>query len=308
MQSNSKWPTVLIVAITLGLVFGPVFFPREIARWYLAAAHNAFRKQDSVLGEHYLKRAEAWDPSIVRDGDYWIAQVPKADRYNVTEKLDMIERAVLTDSRWRLEAVRAADRLTNEFDFQNAVRALKIASLGERPTNVADLNQLAYTRAQAGIELKEALKDIDRAIARAGPLPSLLDTKAWVLHGLKRNLEAWGFMNEAIKAVELEFAKAKLPLPKPLALDPNEVPESADDQSNLDFLEWPEEHAPVLSVRERQQLIREARRRIGQNGFILVIMRYHRLRILEALKQTKLADEDRRWLEERGVPIMDELF
>ncbi len=97
MQPKSKWPTILIVTITLGLVFGPVFVPREISRWYLAAAHNAYRKKDSVVADHYLKQAEAWDPTVTRDADYWIAQLPKANIQNIDQFLDLIEHAVMTD-------------------------------------------------------------------------------------------------------------------------------------------------------------------------------------------------------------------
>ncbi len=135
MQSKSKWPTILIVTLTLGLVFGPVFVPREISLWYLAAAHNAFRKKNSVLAEHYLSRAEARDPSVTKDGDYWVAQLPKFDLRNVDEQLDLLERAVMTDMRWQVEAREAAETLSEQLEFHHAVRALKIASLGQRPTN-----------------------------------------------------------------------------------------------------------------------------------------------------------------------------
>lgn len=320
MRSNPKWLTVLIVIITLGLVFGPVFVPREVSRWYLAAAHNAFRKQDSVLADHYLKQAEAWDPSVTRDGDYWIAQLPKADLQSTDQLLDLIERAVMADSRWKLRATEAAEILSEEYDFQHAVRALKIASLGQRPTTPETLNHLAYNRALAGIELDEALKDIDRAIDEAGPLPSLLDTKAWVLHGLKRNLEALGYMNEAIQGMEQEFDKARIALPKPLEQplpkSKAETPKSKDDGAasdeaeadDLAFLEAPVETKKLPSIRERQAEIRKARRRIGEAGFVMAVLRFHRMRILESLKHTQEAAEERRWLEERGVPVVDELF
>lgn len=330
MQSKSKWPTVLIVVITLGLVFGPVFVPREISRWYLAAAHNAFRKKDSVLAEHYLRQAEAWDANITGDVDYWIAQLPRADLQNTDQVLDLIEKAVMSDSRWRLRAYEEAQRLNENLDYQRAVRALKISNLGERPTNAEDLNLLAYTRAQACIELDAALADIDKAIDQAGPLPVLLDTKAWVLYGMKRNLEALGCIQKAIDIIEKPFAKGGVTLPNPSELelpkaatpsptetesqtkvtdaDRADVAQGDSDTSDLSFLDLPPEPPRAVSLRERQAEIRRARRRIGEAEFNLAIMRFHRLRILEALKRKREADEDRRWLEERGVPVVDELF
>lgn len=307
MQSKSKWPTILIVTITLGLVFGPVFVPREVSRWYLAAAQNAFRKKDSVLAEHYLKRAEAWDPTVIRDADYWIAQLPQANIQNVDQFLDLIEHAVMTDSRWRLQAFEASKMLSEEYDFQHAVRALKIASLGQRPTAPLMLNQLAYMRAQAGIELEDALKDIELAIKIDGPLPSYLDTKAWVLYGLKRNLEALGFVNKAIEGQEELYKKKGIAMPKPLELETSKTAEVADD-NDLDFLEQPPAPVRLPSIQQRQAEIKKARRRMGDPGFDLAILRFHRLRILEALKDPTEAVKDRRWLEERGVPIVDELF
>ena len=298
MHAKSKWPTILIVLLTLGLVFGPVFVPREIARWYLAAAHNAFRKKDSVLAEHYLQQSEAWDSNIKRDGDYWIAQLPKVGSGSIDELLDLVERAVMTDSRWTHRAAEDAKILSEEYDFPHAVRALKIASLGQRPTTVKDLNELAYMRAMAGMELDEALKDIEQAIADGGPDPSLLDTKAWVLHGLKRNLEALGFMNEAIKGWEQDLAKARVTIPVPDATETQ-----ADDLDLLDL-------SPVapVSLRQLQADIKAARRRIGEAGYVLAVMRFHRMRILEALTHTSEAAADRTWLEEHGVPVVDELF
>ena len=339
MQSKSKWLTVLIVLLTLALVFGPVFVPREISRWYLAAAHNAYRIKDSVLADHYLKRAEEWDPNIKKDGDYWIAQLPSANVQNTDQLLDLIERAVMTDSRWKVRAKQAAQVLSEEFDFPQAVRALKIYSLGQRPTSADDLNQLAYMRSLAGIELDEALKDIDRAIDQAGPVPGLLDTKAWVLHGLKRNLEALGYMNDAIVGFEKEFATARMPIPKPLdplkdsgsddanriqttsgkpdqQADQGEADQSESDSnepgtsdlSKFDFLNLDENALPPLTTSQRKVEIEKARRRIGEPGFVLAVLRFHRMRILESLKHFREAAEDRRWIEERGVPVVDELF
>lgn len=307
MQSKSKWPTILIVSITLGLVFGPVFVPREISRWYLAAAQNAFRKKDSVLAEHYLKQAEAWDPTVIRDADYWIAQLPQANIQNVDQFLDLIEHAVMTDSRWRLQAFEASKMLSEEYDFQHAVRALKIASLGQRPTEPLMLNQLAYTRAQAGIELEEALEDIDLAIKKEGPLPSYLDTKAWVLHSQKRNVEALSVIDKAIAGLEKSYEKQRIPIPKPLEIESPKAAEIVDD-TELDVWELPSEPSRLPSIRQRKLEIERARRRLGDRGFDLAILRFHRLRILEALKNSTEAANDRRWLEERGVPIVDELF
>ncbi len=340
MPTKSKLLTVLIVIFTLALVFGPVFLPREISRWYLAAAHNAFRIKDTVLAEHYLQKAEAWDPNIKQDGDYWIAQLPSNGAQNADQLLDLIERAVMTDSRWKLRARQAADILSENYDFVHAVRALKIAALNQRPSSADELNQLAYMRSLAVIELDEALKDIDLAIELGGPSPSYLDTKAWVLHGMKRNLEALAEMKNAIEGMEKMFAKSRVPLPQPLEAEVSKDDVSKDgaashsaanandsaaaseqELENLMFLNGFDKTSPPTTTKQRQLEIYEAKKRIGDAGFALGVMRFHRMRILEALSKNveangatgareaaERAAEDRRWLVERGIPPVDELF
>ncbi|MCC6509558.1 MAG: hypothetical protein IT423_10650 [Pirellulaceae bacterium] len=388
MQSQSKWPTFFIVALTLAIVFGPVFVPREAARWYLAAAHNAFRQDDPVSGNRYLEKAAAWDPSIRDDGDYWIAQLPTA---TVDQTLDLIEKALTIDDRWASKAQEAAEHLAEMQDFTRAVRALKIANFGQRPTNPKDLNHLAYMRAMAIMELDEALKDIDKAIDEVfGSLDSVLqptlvdptygnigmylDTKAWVLHGLNRHLEALGWMNWAIKSYESEMVSRGYKLPDPLeaelsddelsdagltdaelsdalatdaqipdtkAPDGQALDEKTLDDKTLDNQVGRSPRAPSTSSDSKrmgevdqgtegldailsdmktstiqaapssftavQSEIAAAQQRLGVS-YTLAIMRFHRLRILEALGWSDQAAEDRKWLAERGVPIVDELY
>ncbi len=40
---------------------------------------------------------------------YWIAQLPRADIQSTDQLLDLIERAVMTDSRWKLRALEEAE-------------------------------------------------------------------------------------------------------------------------------------------------------------------------------------------------------
>ncbi len=64
----------------MSLVLGPYSCRAKLRRWYLAAAQNAYRIKNSVLAEHYLAQAVAWDEDIQKDGDYWIAQLPGEPR------------------------------------------------------------------------------------------------------------------------------------------------------------------------------------------------------------------------------------
>ena len=97
MRPRSNW-FVLFIVIALGvLVASPYWLPREIARWYLAAAANAFRLNDRALGEEYLKKALTWDAGLETDGDYWIAQIARSQSSD--EQLELLEKAARFDPR-----------------------------------------------------------------------------------------------------------------------------------------------------------------------------------------------------------------
>jgi len=331
MQRPYSWLTLTIVVLTVAIAFGPVFIPREIARWYLAAAANAYRLEKPDVAQEYLARATAWDPDISREGDYWIAQMAMNHQQSDDERLTLLARAVEADSRWAPKAREVAQEFADQLDFQRAVRALKIPFGNQKPYAAVDLNQLAYYRALAGIELEQALVDIEQAIALEGKAPELLDTQAWVLHSLKRDLEALPIINEAIARVQKllgeSSAAAKVP---DVAVDEaassstgnkatgskatgnkatggestdglGEVPSAAGAASIPWDTIWPQ----LIDVQAR---IESAKQRLGPVKWNVAVIRFHRLRILEALHQTALAEIDRQWLDSLGVPISDAVF
>lgn len=297
MHSRSKWITAAIVTATVALVLGPVLVPREVARWYLAAAANAYYRGDEVLGNHYRARAVAWDKELPSDGDYSIAQLAKNDPRTPDKWLDLLEKVIHDDPRWARSALDASRIFAESQDFQRAVRALKMFFVDGQPRTAQGLNELAYFRSLAGIELEEALKDIDRAIDLEGRKAGILDTKAWVLHAMNRDEEALALMNDAVKRMEEELKSARLTIPGPLT------------DSALPSTEVAEQTKPVSpSFADTQRSIRAAKDRFGSDAWSLAILRFHRLRILESLKLDGDTHQDRRWLTERGVPIVDELF
>lgn len=296
MQSRLSWPTLAIVLTTVAIVAAPVFIPREISRWYLAAAANAFRLEDQTLAEHYLARAVAWDAGVVEDGDFWVAQLSNSQWENIDERLDLLEKVVRANPRWAGQAIEMAVVSAEELDFRRAVRALKIAFPDGQPRRWEHLNLLAYFRSLAGIELEEALKDIEQAIELQGGAAELLDTKAWVLHGLGRDLEALPIINEAITSMEKDIGET----------EPSEPADSLDADEQQDQLieatsMWPD----LVDVRKR---IEAAKKKLGPKMWSLAVLHYHRLRIYEAVGGAAEARQDRQWLRERGVPIVDELF
>ena len=297
MQNRWTWTTMAIVLATVAIVFAPVFVPREISRWYLAAAANAYRAKDTTLAEHYLARSVAWDPTIVDDGDYWIAQLSNSEWNDIDERLDLLAKVIKADPRWAGHAIDMAAVFVEEGDFEHAIRALKMA-YAKQPENGQILNSLAYFRSLAGIELEQALKDIQRAIELEGPLPELLDTHAWVLHRLGRDKEALPIINQAVAGAEKRLGQTKPPDAddSPTAQLP---PEKSSDDS---------QPARGLSKQAVRDEIEAAQTRLGQDLWNLAVCRFHRLRIYEALGEPHKGEEDRKWLNDHDVPIVDELY
>jgi len=86
-----------------------------------------------------------------------------------------------------------------EAALQAAQAAVDLAG----PDDPEALNHRAYIRALVGRDLREALADIDRAIAGAsGPSPEFLDTRGFILHLLGRQQEAIDDLNVAIDSAQ----------------------------------------------------------------------------------------------------------
>jgi tetratricopeptide (TPR) repeat protein len=301
--------TFFNLAIILGalmIVLSPFLIPREISRWYLAAAANAYRLKDRLMAEQYLAKAVAWDANLVNDADYWIAQLSNTHNTNSDEQLDLLEKAIRIDARCRQQAQFMAERLVQESDFQRAVRALKLAFPDGKPQRAADMNELAYIRSLAGIELDQALADIEKALElqsndplqalgttseRAASRCGMLDTQAWVLHGMRRDLEALPIIREAVEGMDKVLGDIKPEV---------EAPTAATDET-FDASFW----GNVVDIHGR---IEAAKKRLGPNQWTMAVLHFHYLRILEALRQSEEVQRERQWLLQRGVPIVDELF
>ncbi len=129
----------------------------------------------------------------------------------------------MSDSRWKPKAEEASASIGRRSRLPTRHPRAEDLLSQPRPTQPSDLNQLAYLRSLAGLDLEEALKDIDEAISRAtdgakledvlrretvastGQLYGYLDTRpgfsmAWVAH-----LEALGYIQKALEYIEKEF-------------------------------------------------------------------------------------------------------
>lgn len=294
MRFRRNWLSLPIVLGVIGLVCSPIWLPKEIARWYLAAAANAFRLDDRAQGERLLARALTWDTRLDKDGDYWIAQIAKSQ--SPDEQLDLLEKATRVNPQRGRQGPMLARMFVEEYDFQRAVRALKLGFPNGQPIHPVERNDLAYYRALAGIELDAALADINRAIEEVGREPTFLDTKAWVLHSMRRNLEALPIIREAVELMDASVAQ----------LPENPPANEANESTNSDVVD----EGPLWeNLGDIRQQIAAAKRRLAPRGmWNLAVLRFHHLKILEALRQAEDARRERAWLVKHGVPIVDELF
>lgn len=74
--------------------------------------------------------------------------------------------------------------------------------LNSKPTNYLFLNNMAWTLSEDLHQPKEALKQIDEAIKKIGPLPQLLDTRGVILTRLGRFDDAVKDLETAVKAMK----------------------------------------------------------------------------------------------------------
>jgi tetratricopeptide (TPR) repeat protein len=310
MPKSTSLRTRSVVLATVLLAIGPVLIPSETARWYVAAAGNAFLQKDIPRGERYLEKALWWDPDLADRPDYWMAQISRPDVNTSEGRLRMLQQAIEAAPQLAGIALLQAQEFAELGEFELALDALKIAFRGKRPTTAEGLNQLAYFRALAGVELDEALRDIVQAKQMKPDQPALEDTHAWVLHRLGRDLEALGYVNAAVRGMQQLQNTEQKPSPAvtppasrevgspgdsgTAAAPPPAQPDAAAESDDLPEFPSAAEQGP--SVRRDSAAWTEG------------VIRYHRLRILEALGRLREADLDRMWLLERGMPVSDELF
>lgn len=287
---KSTLSTTLIVLATIGLVAAPVIadqFRTEVARWYLAeAANRIVAERDS---SHQLEQARRWAGDVTDLRDYWIFRVEQALADSPTKVAAVIGEAVAQRKSNAFLADSYSMRLANSHFFAEAVDVLEAGKIPEIDLDPEyldkRLNNLAYFRALAGIDLDQALSDIDRVLARTPNAAGVRDTRAWVLFQM-------GNPQRALE--DADFAVASV---------------TATGNSGWfdSSLTWLEEH--VLTPRQPQtpkKLL--TRREAGERLWGVAALHYHRAKILEALGRDEEADEEFQWLTERNLPIDGSVF
>lgn len=272
---------VLVVTLLMGLWLGYVETPREIARWYLAAAiehriqgnyerlHNrpydAAREQ--TLAEIALKRASAWNP---KDGSIYLEKAAwHLEDGNYSAALADCDRAAQLGAPSRRLSETRGVALVHLKRYDEAVKEAEryhklLSDLGYKYAARLHLNQVAYHRSLGKVDLPQALKEINESLAgvpRAHQDADRLDTRGFVLHQMGRYREAI-----------IDFDLAVLHTDNDLAYIRSSLRER------------------LLKTTNHREVELNDRKALSQ----LAVIYYHRSLVLEKLNRWKEAQQDRR--------------
>ena len=236
--------SAVVILSAVGMVVLPVAgieFPREVARWYVAAALENYLNGDLDCAVVDLDRAISWhgqDPSMyLQRAEFklrlkqWQSGLEDCDRARKL-KPDDSEIGVLRSQflqhlgRHRAATAEWRELLRDEFGGSPSARAFL-------------LNNLAYVRAVGKLDLDEGLTDINEALSILGNRLPALDPAGVLYFGracteLLREHDdaAVEDLNEAAKRAEAIFHRTKRQV-QSLASDPRGAAEYAEDLNAL---------------------------------------------------------------------------
>ena len=335
-MSSGTFVNRMILAAAIGLPVGPViadyFGPATTARWMLAKAANEFDQGNVVEAQKLLEDAYKKSPDIAADRNF-LKQLDRVEANNESSAVssfyvDLWEQRIgrIENPAIRSEAALAiSSLLSNRKKFDDAARILNLNLPPFEERTAVQNNQMAYMRALAGKDLEQALVEIDMAIKTAEN-ESYLDTKGWVLHRMGRNEEALVVMDKSLaKLTEAWNANPKLERclvrigelqaeelqAEPVATEPVAAKPTAAEPTATESVAA----EPVVSSKAKGwgvdallEEFPELSRGLPETLEIYATLRYHRLRICEALGKTQEVARETAWLHAFSKKELDELF
>jgi len=338
-MSSGTFVNRMILAAAIGLPVGPViadyFGPATTARWMLAKAANEFDQGNVVAAQKLLEDAYKKSPDIAADRNF-LRQLDRVEANNESSAVssfyvDLWEQRIgrIENPAIRSEAAFAiSSLLSNRKKFDDAARILNVNLPPLEERTAVQNNQMAYMRALAGKDLEQALVEIDMAIKTAEN-ESFLDTKGWVLHRMGRNEEALVVMDKSLAKlteawssnpklerclVRIEELQAQSAAATPPADTPSDNIESANPAIENARPE-PVAAEPAVSSRTKGwgvdallEEFPELSRGLPETLEIYATLRYHRMRICDALGKTQEVARETAWLHAFSKKELDELF
>lgn len=298
----------LIVALTICLPAMPVasdyFGPATSARWMLAQAANEFDRGNVTQAQKILEAAFAKSPDLIEDKDF----LRQVDRIETDGKADGASNLLTTLLEEKMRRIKDPDDraetafmfsslISNRKQFDKAVQILSENLPEQAKRTPTQNNQIAYMRALAGTDLELALSEIDAAI-EVQENDSFLDTKGWVLHRLGRNDEALEVMDKALaKLTDAWSADSVLSM---CLTKMNELQSQAGDQAS----DKPKGWGLDALLEEFPQLSRRLPLFLDTHA----TLRYHRMRICEALGKTDQVHDEAAWIHAFSRKELEDLF
>jgi tetratricopeptide (TPR) repeat protein len=268
-----------IVGGMLAIVLVPLLYhalPREIDRWHMALAIERRLEGDLEGAVRSLSRVLENSPTndeLLRQRAEWRLELRdlEAALADVTRALELNPRAG-SGYFLRSQIYQRLDR-HDEALADWATLAEGNSAFGLTPATI--LNGRAYARAVAGVELDEALSDVQQAIQLSGDDPALLDTRGFI-HLLRGDTErALDDMNRAVERAE------------------------RNHQLMIEALNVG--RPPVLDLREFKLTV-------AKHANNVAVLRYHRALVYDGLGEVDKAEADRRRVRELGFEPNEDLF
>jgi tetratricopeptide (TPR) repeat protein len=308
-MKRSMWVQRLLVLFLIALPVAPVLwdyiYPGAYARWLLADAANQFDQGNVERSQQLLSKAYDLSPDISQDANFWqqlgrIEFSPENPPSDNSIWVKMVRKIPDPDQRAGAATEIASLMLDRKF-FGSALALLEEFLPARKDRSPTQNNLIAYMRSLANTDLDQALDEINLAL-KGEDNESFLDTKAWILYRMGRYDEALTAIDRSIEILDGKL-RANSAL-EPMLQFMDETVESgapaimrnegkASDNKGEDKPEhrvgWA--HQQVL---EKFPLVARVSPELLET---LATIRFHRMRILEALNEPERAQDDARWLE-----------
>ena len=275
---SRRWAALVTLAVILGAIslvaipIASVWLPQEIARWHEAAAADKSLDDDFDGAIESIDRALHWNPDrrelLIYRARYQL------DQDNPRGALDDLNQLIQAEPRLepaymlRSQACQSLGRYQAAVDDWKRIRALQVQQ-GQALSPIVR-NGLAYARALAGIELDEAMKDINIALEVYPGQAALLDTRGFVALQAGDAERALDDLDQAVRVAE-------------------------------DDLQEGVEAQPTYDVRYHRQEEENRKREVA-------VLRYHRALAYQELGRTKEAEQDLSRVRELGFEPGESLF
>ena len=308
-----KYLSTIIIVAVCALALGPLFAgflgPAWRARWLLAWAANEYQNGQIDEAEKTLRRAVELSSELATDPEFWKLKfeiVFSKEKPSVEAISGLFEESASRISAApKLQHANIATyvaemfRLSRETDLAVDILDRFYPPLLER--EASENNTIAYFRSLTKKGLETALLEIDAALVADGKSrEEYLDTKAWVLHGLDRDVLALPFAEAAIKKLNSQEERFnnvrqadRIAFQNMLFSDVVASEEIAIVSSRLDEVK---KRFSYVNSMEIEGLARK-----------IAALRFHRACILDELGRTEESELDYAWLDSFGFTETDKL-